>query len=294
MTGINEPGVYSLPVERYHADPVEGGSLRASGARLLLPPSCPARFRHERDHGRSEHKAAWDLGHAAHLAVLGAGPEVVRVNAPDWRTKRAQQQRDEAYARGAVPVLEAQWQQVEQMAAALRRHPLAGRLLDPDRMEPEQTMVWRDPPTGVWLRAMVDALPRERGRGGRLILADYKTTGKTADPEVIGRAMADWGYHLQAAWYADGAAALGLGDDVRCLLIVQEVTPPYLVTVAEPDLPALRIGRRLARSAIDLYAQCTRDDHWPAYAAGPGTTTDTDLALVSLPAWEIRKHEEDW
>lgn len=38
---ITEPGVYDLPAEVYHADPVEGGSLSSTGARKLLPPSCP-------------------------------------------------------------------------------------------------------------------------------------------------------------------------------------------------------------------------------------------------------------
>ena len=42
---VDEPGVYDgLDEAAYHADPVPGGSLSASGAKLLLPPSCPALY----------------------------------------------------------------------------------------------------------------------------------------------------------------------------------------------------------------------------------------------------------
>jgi len=33
---VTAPGVYDIPAEAYHADPVPGGSLSASGARDLL------------------------------------------------------------------------------------------------------------------------------------------------------------------------------------------------------------------------------------------------------------------
>ncbi|MBO0827768.1 MAG: hypothetical protein J2P24_08300 [Streptosporangiales bacterium] len=47
---ITEPGVYNLPAAVYHADPVPGGSLSQSGAKKLLPPSCPALYRYWADH----------------------------------------------------------------------------------------------------------------------------------------------------------------------------------------------------------------------------------------------------
>jgi hypothetical protein len=47
---ITEPGVYDIAEDHYHADPVPGGSLSNSGAKKLLPPSCPAKFAYEREH----------------------------------------------------------------------------------------------------------------------------------------------------------------------------------------------------------------------------------------------------
>ncbi len=37
MTPITAPGVYVIPADDYHADPVPGGSISASGARRILP-----------------------------------------------------------------------------------------------------------------------------------------------------------------------------------------------------------------------------------------------------------------
>ena len=45
LISADELGVYDLPAAAYHRDPVEGGSLSASGAKKLMPPSCPALFK---------------------------------------------------------------------------------------------------------------------------------------------------------------------------------------------------------------------------------------------------------
>lgn len=283
---ITEPGVYDdIPAEDYHADPVPDGSLSSSGARLLLPPGCPALYRWTADHGE-EHNRVFDLGHAAHQQVLRAGPELVEVHADDWRTKAARAQRDAAYTAGAVPLLTAELEQVTAMAAALRDHPIAGRLFDPDAGLPEQSLFWRDAEFDVWRRARLDWM-RPASPGRRLIVADYKTTN-SADPEALGKTMATYGYHLQAQWYRDAAIALNLIGDVDpvFVLVCQEKTPPYLVTVAQPDHAALRYAAMANRKALDIYRRCRDADYWPAYA-------DT-VAHLPLPRWAERQHEAAW
>jgi hypothetical protein len=279
LTAITTPGVYDIPADAYHADPVPGGSLSSSGARLLLPPSCPALFKHWRDHGQPP-KAAFDFGHAAHQLVLGEGPETVVVDAPDWRTNAAKAQRDEAYATGKVPLLRHDYDHVVAMADALFEHPLAAALLDPAMGDAEQSMFWTDPPTGVWLRARLDWY-RHRAPG-RLLIPDYKTTDSAAT-EHVQRDMHKYGYYIQAAFYRAGANLLGAGDDAEFLLIAQEKTPPYLVNVVAPDENAVRIGERRMRQAIETYAECTATGRWPGYS--------DDVEYVSLPAWVERQYE---
>lgn len=280
QTVITEPGVYEIPDHVYHADPVPQRSLSSTGARKLLPPSCPALFRHEQLHGRPE-KRTFDLGHAAHALVLGAGAQIEVVNATDWRTNAAKAARDQAHNEGRVPLLSAEYDEVLAMAVALREHPLASALLDPDRGKPEQSLFWQDDKHGVWRRARLDWLPHE-GRD-RLIITDYKTT-KSAAPSAIERAVGDYGYHQQAAWYIDAVTALELAEDVAFVFVFQEKTEPYLVTVAELDADALRAGQQRNERALEVYAQCAATDTWPGYTS--------DVAYLSLPPWLVNQHLE--
>lgn len=280
---ITEPGVYQMTDEAYHADPVAGGSLSSSGARALLPPSCPALFRHQQDHGQ-EHKRVWDIGHAAHQRVLGVGPTLAVIDADDWRTKAAKAERDAARERGEVPILRAEFEQVEAMATALRRHPVAGPLFDRARGgRPEQTLIWRDSPSGVMCRARLDRLP-DPLPGVRLVVPDYKTAAK-ADRESLSRAAYSYGYHQQGDWYLAGLRALGLADPHAAFVFAcQEKTPPYLVSVIQLDHVAMRIGAARNRRAIDVYVHCRDRGHWPAHVEGVGE--------VSLPRWaEIEEGE---
>ena len=145
---ITRPGVYDLSEHAYHADPVPEGSLSVSGAKRLLPPSCPARFAWERRHERAERRV-FDLGHAAHRLVLGAGAELMVVDAENWRTRAAQQARDAAYAAGTTPLLRHEYDAVQAMATALRDHPVAGRLFTAGRGRPEQSLFWQDEEHGL-------------------------------------------------------------------------------------------------------------------------------------------------
>lgn len=280
---LTEPGVYDLPPAVYHRDPVQGGSLSSSGARKLLPPSCPALFKQYIDHGQAP-RQEFDLGHAAHALVLGAGEPIVVIDADDYKTKDARALRDAAYADGRIPLLAADNQIVTEMATAIREHPVAGALFAPGNGMPEQTLIWPDREFGVWRRAMLDWLPNRR-EGQRLIVADYKTT-RSAEPRAISKALDSYGYAQQAAWYLEAVKALGLAGRIEpaFVFVFQEKTPPYLVTVAQPDPDALTWGDRLNRKAIHTYRTCTRTGHWPGYA--------DDVISVGLPAWAVRRHED--
>lgn len=281
---VTEPDLYEMDADTYHADPVPGGSLSSSGARLLLPPNCPARYAYERSH-QAAPKREYDLGHAAHKLVLGAGPDLVVIDADSYRTKSAREAQTAAHAAGKVPLLSAEHDQVQAMAAAIRAHPIASRLFNPAGGTPEQSLFWVDDESGVWRRARLDWLP-DPARPGRMIVADYKTTGSAA-PDAVSRTVHSYGYHLQAAWYLDAVTALGLAPDPAFVLVFQEKTPPYLVLVAEPDAAALHIGRHLNRQALEIYAECQATGHWPGYS--------NEVELLSLPPWAARRHpEEPW
>lgn len=280
---VTEPGVFDLPAEIYHADPVPGGSLSSGGARKLLPPSCPAKFKWDLDHGRPD-KPEFDFGHATHLHVLGAGPEVRVIDVDDWRTKDARAQLAEARAAGLVPVKQEEFDRVEEMAAAIRAHPDAGPLFEPGTGIAEQSLFWQDPEFGIWRRARPDWLPHWKLPDGRYALPDYKTC-HNANPEDLRREMVKWGYDQQADWYTDAVKALGIADEVAFLFVFQEKTPPFVVTVVQPDVVALRRGRARNRKAMDIYRGCVERGIWPGYTE--------KVEVLPLPHWEEVRFEEE-
>ena len=265
------PGLYpALDELVYHRDP----ALSASGAKRLLPPGCPALFKHDRDNGGRPNKRAFDVGHAAHAAVLGVGLDLVVVDADDWRSKAAREARDAAYAESKCPVLAKEKAAVDEMAAAIRRHPLASKLLDRDHGRPEVSVFWQDEQRGVDRRSRFDWLPDSDG--GQLVVPDYKTTA-SAEPRAFHRSVFSFGYDVQAVFYTDAAQAAALAEDVTFVFIAQETTAPYLITVHELDAVALRLGRERVDRACALFAECTATDTWPGYS--------DDIELVTPPLW---------
>lgn len=270
---------YGLSDVAYHADPVEGGSLSRTGAAKLL--SCPAAFKWWRDNP-SGTTASFELGKAAHHYVLGTGAPLVSVDAPDWRTKAAQQARDEARSVGAVALLERDYELVAEMAAAMEQHEGVQQLRARGG-QPEATLIARDPRTGVVLRCRVDWLP-EPDEYGDVTIWDYKTA-RSADPREFARSAAEYDYALQAVWYSGLVRLTGHARRVHFRFVVQEKTPPYLISVVAINPLQLKFAETQARTAIDTYAYCTETNQWPGYVP------EDSVATVSLPFWWELKAE---
>lgn len=265
----------------YHQD---RGSLSVSGAKLLLPPSCPAKFREYMDTERKP-KKEWDFGHVAHHVVLGKGaefkvldPAVDGLKADGtpsdkptataaWRNAAA-----DARARGLVPIHADDHTKAQLMAKRVLEHPAAGPLFIEGHAE--VALYHTDPETGVRLRGRADWLEPNGD------LTDYKTS-TTANPAELVRKMWQLGYFMQAAWYRGLVIALGLAENPRFRFVVQEKEPPFVVTVVEYDEDALAEGARLNREAIRLYVECRESDHWPGYS--------DDTVPISLPGWVARR-----
>lgn len=278
---IDQPGVYDLPAETYHRDPVPGGSLSSTGAKKLLAPSCPALFRHWQLNGQ-DYRPEFEFGHAAHTEILGVGAPIAIIDAEDWRTAAAKDGRDAARRDGKTPLLLREWEQVQDMADAVRAHPTASKLFQPGAGKPEQSLFWVDQEFGVWRRAMLDWLPNSGA--GPFIVDDLKSAN-SVEPGHLSKALYEYGYAQQAAWYIDGVEALGLSGDFEpvFLLVFVMKTPPYLITVAQPTPEAIQWGRVLNRKALDTYRLCVETGHWPGYADG--------VISLSFPGWVERQLE---
>lgn len=284
MTAVAEPQpdliaqglVEDMPEEDYHAHP----ALSSTGLRQISPPSCPARFKHLREH--PEDKPALSYGKAAHAHVLGTGPELVVIDADSRRKNATKDQIAEIQARGAIDLLPPEMDRIKAMADRLRNHPVAGRYLTSPNGRTELSGFWRDERSRVDMRVRWDLLFTPPGQAA--IVVDYKTTAGRADEESVAKAVEKFGYHQQGAHYTAAVPALGLAHDARFVLIVQEKEPPFLVSVFELGGLWLAIGENRNQYAADLYARCVERNEWPDY------TGDRVRDLRVLP-WVERNHD---
>lgn len=277
---VTGPAVHvGMPDPVYHRDPVVGGSLSHSGAKVLLPPGSPAQYRYERDNPPAD-KAVFALGRGAHRMVLGVGTNIVEVKADDWRTAKAKQARAVALLDGKTPLLSRDVRRVEDMAEALAANSQTVDLLTmPGRKE--VALFARDERDGVMLRSKLDTLPDPVD--GETIVVDYKTA-ESADPGKFARAAWDYRYVTQHPWYVDIVRALGLAERVRFLFLVQCTAPPYLSFVGQLPPEAVRYGRARNREAIGLYARCAELGEWP----GPA---DDQVVELEFTGWQQREME---
>ncbi len=281
---IDTPGVYDLPSEVYHRDPVVEPSLSRSIAELMVTRTPRhAWLAHPRlnpDHVETK-RIDFDIGKAFEQVLLEGDEGVVMIDADSYSTKVAKEARDAAYAAGKVPLLGKHFDMLAPMVQAARAqlaaHPEARDAFVAGK--PQQTLVWCE--GGVWCRALLDWLPDERTRD--TVYYDVKTTSD-ANPEVWQRACFAAGGDMQAAFYLRGIRALLGGEAARFRFVVVERKPPYALVVVELTPAALALGEAKVHRALELWRACLGENRWPGYPA--------HVAYLDLPAWEERRLED--
>ena len=270
--------IVGLPAFDYHAM----RALSASGA-WLLSEECAAKFLWRSPWNplyEPEAKTEFDLGVAAHLAVLEPqrqADSVVLIEAGDYRTTKARETRDAARAAGKVPLLPYQFDIVRAIAGSIRAHPIASQAFNGG--DAELTLTWDDPATGVRCKARPDYLPAH----GRWLI-DLKTAA-SANPRAWRDQAYRLGYHARAAWYLDGAAAVLGAMPEEYWFVIVEKEPPYLVSVTTFDEEALEWGRVANCKACELFARSAATNDWPGYRQ-PGQNRERAFRL-RLPPWAL-------
>ena len=233
--------------------PIEGGSLSSSLARRLtehVPAKAIATHRDRKP------TASMNLGKAAHLHALGAGPELI-VWQHDGRTKAGKEERAEhaeaIAAERVIVVTKAERDQVLGMAEALRANPEVAEMLDAGTSE--VSVFWQE--QGAWCRGRFDLL----GDVGD----DYKTCDD-ASARGFEHSMAKYGYHQQADFYLRGLRAIGHpAGNQPMRFICQEKSAPYLVQVHSCDELAMEIAAALNDRAIRIFAEANATGEWAGY-----------------------------
>jgi hypothetical protein len=264
-------GIHDIPAEEYHNDPAPAPSLSSTIAKLMIQRSpLHAWTAHPKLNPNWEptEKRTFDIGRAAHRAVLGKGgdyvaiPEAIRASNGAASTKEAKAFIEEARAAGLTPLKAAEVDQIEAMATVSRRALTEmGIVLDTSRSE----MAAIAEVEGVWCRAMVDNAPTDP----RLPLMDFKTC-EDASPQACRRSVENYGYDIQMAHYlATWEAACGEKRDF--LFIFQEKTAPYEVSVmrllSSPGHSEdwLEDAQEKIKHARETWADCLQSGIWPGY-----------------------------
>jgi len=254
-----KPGIYdNLPMDRYVADPCPEPSL-SKGVIIDLTERSPLHAHHNHPRlggGGDSGSNRADTGSAAHAMLLGGDDAIVFIDAPDFRTKAAREARDAARATGRIPILQKDRQALDDMVGPARE-----RLAEFGAGTTEQTLLWTedgDPP--IWGRARPDWLTDDRR-----VIVDYKTA-KNADPtKWIKSAMLPGGYDIQAAWYLRGLANLEGPKDRDFLFLVQEIEPPYAVSVVGIGPELAELSNRKIEAGIRLWRKSLKADTWEGY-----------------------------
>lgn len=216
------------------------------------------------------------LGTAVHTHILEpdewaaryvAGPEAL-----DRRTKAGKEAwaAFEADAAGRTVISRNDADLVLAMGRAVRNHPAASMLLQLLGAA-ETTWMWHDAATGLQCKCRPDWLTTDVS-----LIVDLKTT-EDASPAGFRKSIANFRYHVQAAWYLDGVERATGRRPEQFLFICVEKRAPYACAVYAADAEMIDAGAKQARLDLDTLAVCKAADAWPGYS--------DQIEPISLPAW---------
>lgn len=173
------------------------------------------------------------------------------------------------------------WQALKAMCDAAGKHPEIRNLIGAVG-ERETSLSWTDEETGMPCKARLDLLLK--APSGKVYVPDLKTT-RCSHWTVFQKDAANFGYHVQAAFYCDGLeAATGKRPD-DYLLIAQETDAPYTPVIYRMRPEELESGRRIYRAQLKEAARCVKSGKWPGYA-------DDRIVDLVLPIWAHAEEPE--
>ena len=266
------------------------GLNKSSIDRLL---KCPAEYRELQLLPPVEPTPAMRFGTALHSLALTPErfSEDVHILTRPATTKEGKAQKKEAEEAGKVVISKEDYEKLFRTRSHMIRHPRIRPLLPHVECElskglaslpgdSEVSLYWDEEFSGhtVQCKARLDRiaiLP-----GGDVVGVDVKTTSGGLDQDSLGKAIATYGYHRQAAWYVHGMSQLGLAVSAFVLVFTSTV-PPYLCVPVMVDSRAELLGLEECKLAAEAYAEGLQSDEWPTYS--------DSIEEIDLPEWAYHR-----
>lgn len=215
------------------------------------------------------------------LMVSGSKPELVdrlltEGGVHPSKIMLALQTAHEATMKGRIPIPAKDYKNMLGMLSAIERDPGASGLLAGG--ETEQSFFWRDP-AGILRKIRTDLITADGA-----FVCDLKSTDDVSKAG-FGRAIANFGYHVSAAWYLDVLFGL-YGDDAPqgFAFIAVQKTRPFDVAVHYLTDAQIHLGRLIYRKYLARLVRAMAENRWPGVANG-------EFIEAELPVWEMRKLE---
>lgn len=261
----------NLTNEEYHAS--EGVS-RSTLWNLYNKTPAHAKF------ATTKQTEAMAFGTAVHMGVLepdrfqhfyGQLPE-----GNDARTKAGKAAVQELEAAGLIPLTFERYNGIIAIRNAVWKEPIISKALAGSQFE--HSAYAQDATTGLLVKCRPDAY-----HPGLRIMLDLKTT-QDASREGFSKSIANFGYHVQQAFYSDVWQNAGGGDVDAFIFLAVEKEAPFAYSIYELDAEDEEIGRAIYRNSLVRYAQCAATNAWPAYPNG--------VQPIALPAWARVRMQE--
>lgn len=268
--------VRNLDADIYHRDDSVSNSMLSSLSRS--PAHCYALHI---DPARPERKptAAMAAGTLAHAAILEphalhdryvVKPDGMSFVTKDGNAWRAEQTR--------IIVDADQMQLSQAQRKAVMSHAALGKLLT-GTTDAEASVFWMDIASDLRCRCRPDLLHWHSDKEATAL--DIKTISDLT-PKAVARAVAEYGYHRQAAFYSQGCEAAGITIR-RFVFGFVSSSYPVLAAAFQLDEETLMQGYDEIAELLELYASCKQSGVWPAFG--------DDVQPISLPVWAKRSGE---
>lgn len=269
--------ILDQPAEQYFA------SAGVSKHDLDLVNISPAHYQVSKSSPREDATPAMKIGTLVHTAILEPDRfEESYVIAPDAdrRTKDGK----------------AAWESVESAAKELNKIVVKTSDLENIKGMKESVFAHRSGSAALKAGGLIEASlyathecgVRLRGRPDLIskgnAIIDVKTCAKGAGSKSeFAKAVANFRYDVQAAFYLDLAELVGMPKEAFVFLVVEK-EPPYAVAVYQLDADSIEAGRQQYRKNLTLLAECMSFDEWPAYSS--------EVEVISLPKWKLNQLAE--
>jgi len=250
--------IQQLTPAQYHAIGRKGpiSEWMLSKSMLFDFAKSPYAWKYRLDKGeRKEVTESMEWGTA--IDTLATSPDefasvVQFVDAATWIGKAAQEQRQAIRASGKVPMLEKDRGRVQQAAEMLFHH-FCRHGLNKAQKQVAATSTWTGASGRVYtLKCLADFWQP---------LADLKTT-RSLDAKALKYTIADFGYHWQAAMYADCFRANGQEVPEEFPLHFQEASEPFRTRVWHITPNDIAAGRREYLAALEAWDFAVSTDTW--------------------------------